>query len=145
MQEVWQLGVQWDESVPSNIHTKWLTFKNQLFELNNISIPRCINLYSQHNFQLHGFCDASQQAYGACIYIRSQFSHSNFHVELLCSKTRVAPLKAISLPRLELCAALLLSQLFDKVRSSVNLTAMESFLWSDSMITLHWISSASQK
>lgn len=97
------------------------------------------------NLQLHGFCDASQRAYGACLYLRSRTSEDKYYVELLCSKTRVAPLKVVSLPRLELCAALLLAQLLDKVQVSIDLTAIRVFLWSDSTITLHWISSCSRK
>lgn len=95
-------------------------------------------------FQVHGFCDASQRAYGACIYIRNQIADDEIQIELLCSKTRVAPLKTISLPRFELCAAVLLAQLLDKVRLSINLTTTSTFLWSESTITLHWISSNSR-
>ncbi|XP_018398110.1 PREDICTED: uncharacterized protein LOC108776097 [Cyphomyrmex costatus] len=145
MQEMWQLGIHWDESVPLSIYSKWSVFRSQFVELNNLSIPRCVGSLDDGAVQLHGFCDASQRAYGACIYIRSRDSQSGFSVNLLCSRTRVAPLKAVSLPRLELCAALLLSQLLNKVRASVDLQSVEIFLWSDSMVTLHWISSISRK
>lgn len=95
-QEIWQLKIHWDESVSLDIHTRWLKFKDQLNELNNLSIPRCVRIHSNDaDFQLHEFCDSSQWAYGACIYIRTQMSENEFRVELLCSKTRVAPLRAV--------------------------------------------------
>ncbi|XP_072400667.1 uncharacterized protein [Diabrotica undecimpunctata] len=62
-----------------------------------------------------GFSDSKEMAYGACIYIRSLDSEGTYHCHLLCSKTRVAPLKTITIPRLELCAALLLAELAHKV------------------------------
>lgn len=146
MQELWQQNVQWDEPVPPLLHSKWEQFKSQLTQLNSLNVNRCVkfNNSSQH-LQLHGFCDASQQAYGACVYIRSYVGNDKYRVELLCSKTRVAPFKVISLPRLELCAALLLAQLIDKVRTSVELSNVKQFLWSDSTVTLHWIASSSKK
>ncbi|XP_029055179.2 uncharacterized protein LOC114882455 [Osmia bicornis bicornis] len=94
---------------------------------------------------MHGFCDASQDAYGACIYLRSRLPGGVFRVELLCSKSRVAPLKAISLPRLELSAALLLAQLLERVCFSIGASEMRKVLWSDSTITLNWISSCSRR
>ncbi|XP_018377646.1 PREDICTED: uncharacterized protein LOC108770508 [Trachymyrmex cornetzi] len=110
LQELWQSGVHWDESVPQNLHARWLKLRAQLFDLNQIRIPRGVRLNSDlHFIQLHGFCDASQSAYGACIYVRTESSSGEYHSELLCSKSRVAPIKATSLSRLELSAALLWS------------------------------------
>ncbi|XP_071642941.1 uncharacterized protein [Temnothorax longispinosus] len=95
--------------------------------------------------QLHGFCDASERAYGACVYIRTWVGTTEFRSELLCSKSRVAPIKSVSLPRLELAAVLLLSQLVSKVKVAIGLTDIPIFLWSDSTITLNWISSPSRR
>ncbi|XP_077258485.1 uncharacterized protein LOC143895318 [Temnothorax americanus] len=146
LQEIWQLKLQWDESIPLDLHTRWSAFKEQLTALNELRIPRFIKERGEHSrFQIHGFCDASQRAYGACLYIRRQIGENEFRVDLWCSKTRVAPLKTISISRLELCAALLLAQLWDKARSSIEVGEAQSFLWSDATIALRWISSCSRK
>lgn len=116
IQELWQAELNWDESVPTNIHLRWSHLTDQLTCHNQLHIPRLTKFSNiQLDQQVHGFCDASQAAYGACIYIRSRGADGEHRVELLCSKSRVAPLKTVSLPRLELCAAVLLTQLFDKV------------------------------
>jgi hypothetical protein len=65
--------------------------------------------------QFHGFCDASERAFGACVYIRSGNANGNLHSQLLCSKSRVSPVKQVSIPRLELCGAQLLARLIKKV------------------------------
>lgn len=64
---------------------------------------------------IHGFCDASEVAYGAWIYIRSEDVDGNVQTKLLCSKERVAPLKTVTLPRLELCVATILANLYHSV------------------------------
>lgn len=146
LQDTWQSGVDWDESLPQDLHDRWLEFKNQLPQLSEMSTPRRVKFTSeQHQVQFHGFCDASQRAYGACVYIRSRMSSGQVRVELLCSKSRVTPIKAVTLPRLELCAATLLSRLIETIRFSIDLSKTSIFLWSDSTIVLHWISSSSRK
>lgn len=79
------------------------------------------------------------------VYVRTRISPNEYLLKLFCSKSRIAPLKAILLPRLELSAALLLARLIDKIRASVDLTNVQTYLWSDSTITLSWISSPSRK
>lgn len=146
MQELWQLDVHWDESIPSDIDFKWRKPKAQLPIINQYNIPRCVkHSTGPRCVQLHDFCDASQRAFGACVYIRTQIGKDKFRSELLCSKSRVAPIKSVSLPRLELSAALLLSQLICKIKTAIELTDIRIFLWSDSTITLNWISSPSRK
>ncbi|XP_018403530.1 PREDICTED: uncharacterized protein LOC108780351 [Cyphomyrmex costatus] len=145
MQELWQAGHQWDESVSQDIQSRWMKLRSQLVELNELRVPRCVKFTADPRLvQVHWFCDASQRAYGACIYLRTETTNG-YRVELLCSRSRVAPLRAISLHRLELSAALLLSQLLEKVRSSFDLSHMNIFLWSDSTIALNWLSSPSRK
>lgn len=146
LQDLWRSGIQWDESVPQGIHTRWSTYKTQLDELSQLEIPRFTNFNANRQaMQVHGFCDASQQAYGACVYIRAMLDDNSYRSTLLCSKSRIAPVKGISLPRLELSAALLLARLMERIRAAIDLTNIPTFLWSDSTITLNWIASSSRR
>ncbi|XP_018404138.1 PREDICTED: uncharacterized protein LOC108780819 [Cyphomyrmex costatus] len=146
IQELWQIGIEWDEAVPPDIHMRWITLRSQLEVLNQLQIPRVVKFDSNSQLvQIHGFSDASQRAYGACVYLRTKVGPHNYRIELLCSRSRVAPLKAVSLPRLELCAALLLARLISKVCEPVQLEHAKKFFWSDSMITLNWIGAPSRK
>lgn len=146
LQDLCQSGVDWDESVPQDIHTEWLQLKLQLSDTNQLQIPRCVKLHiDEQAVELHGFCDASQRAYGACVYFRSKIGEHNYKSALYCSKSRIAPFKAVSLPHLELSAALLLAQLIDKIKSSLTLENTRTILWSDSTIALSWISPPSRK
>lgn len=114
MQELWLLRIDWDESVPMNLDTKWRDYERQLGCLNDLEIPRKIVVDDAKLTELHGFADASQQAYGACVYLRTSSNISEFKVHLIAAKSRVSPIKVLSIPRLELCGALLLAQLVDK-------------------------------
>ncbi|XP_011868845.1 PREDICTED: uncharacterized protein LOC105562536 [Vollenhovia emeryi] len=146
MQELWSLGIEWDESVPMHIHRIWDQIRSQLCLLNKVKIPRLvISGKADSRIQIHGFCDASEKAYGACIYLREQSRQGEIVVSLLCSKSRVAPMKMLSLPRLELCGAVLLTDLMNKVINSLNLKVQQRFYWTDSTIVLAWISSPSRK
>lgn len=100
---------------------------------------------SDVRLELYGYCDASERTYGACVYIRSNKSNEFFQVQLLCSKSRVAPLKAISIPRLELCNVQLLAQLMTQVRNALKLTITKTYYWTDSSIVLHWIKATNKK
>ncbi|XP_036145373.1 uncharacterized protein LOC118646483 [Monomorium pharaonis] len=146
MQELWSLGIGWDESVPMHIHKAWDAIKAQLNLLNNLQIPRAVLSSEKHSqIQIHGFCDASEKAYGACIYLREQNLHGKTVISLLCSKSRIAPMKALSLPRLELCGAVLLANLMNRVISSLNMETLPKYFWTDSMIVVAWIRSTPRK
>ncbi|XP_018378048.1 PREDICTED: uncharacterized protein LOC108770819 [Trachymyrmex cornetzi] len=139
MQRLWELKVDWDETLPSDIQTQWARYEAELPILNQVQISRKVIHYNNTELDLCGFADASVRAYGTCIYIRSKLSETQYKVNLLCAKTRVAPLKNLSLPRLELCAALLLAQLMHKVLKSINITFAHVYYWSDTTIALSWI------
>lgn len=82
--------------------------------------------------------DASQNAYATCIYLRSTDNYGNYYVQLLCSKTKVSPLKQLTIPRLELCACLLGAKLINSVKACLNIE-IPIIMWSDSQIALWWI------
>lgn len=124
MQALWNLDIDWDESVLMHIQD-WNQIKSQLCLFNELKVPRLI-VSGIDDCQLHGFCDASEKAYGACLYLRERDKHGKI-VKLICSKSRVAPMKALSLQRLELCGAVLLVNLVSQVISSLKLEVEENF------------------
>ncbi|XP_076394279.1 uncharacterized protein LOC143265522 [Megachile rotundata] len=144
LQELWQLHSAWDESLPQHLHSRWSTFREELMYINDIRIPRRALPAKIQKFELHGFSDASEKAYGTCIYLRALDKNGIWTTRLLCAKSRVAPLKVISLPRLELCGAQLLAQLAKKVRTSIGIICDE-YYWCDSTIVLAWINSPSKQ
>lgn len=144
MQSLWQLNLHWDESVPMQIQSNWIQFEVQLDFINKIQIPRLVVCEQPATIQIHGFCDASETAYGACVYIRSTNADNVHTSALLSSKSRVAPLHNISLPRLELSGALLLAQLCDKILSTLRLAVTQVHYWTDSTIVLAWLRSTSR-
>ena len=71
--------------------------------------------------QLHGFCDASEDAYAGVVYTRVQDGGGNIHISLVVSKTKVAPIKRLTIPRLELCGAQLLAKLLHHTKQALNI------------------------
>jgi hypothetical protein len=118
---------------------EWNQPRQTIPELSHIKINRKLICSNATNIQIHGFCDCSERAYGACLYIRSTDSNNKTSCELLCSTSKVAPLKQLTIPRLELCSATLLSKLYKKATRALTMTINESYLWADSFIVLTWI------
>lgn len=144
IQSLWTAKIDWDELLPVDIHTQWITILAQLQHM-SIRIPRSIVPQQEGTFQIIGFADSSEMAYGGCLYLRCELPSGEVISNLICSKSRVAPIKRVSLPRLELCAALLLAKLVVKVQSSIHLQYSHVILFSDSMITLSWITGVPYK
>ncbi|UYV84326.1 hypothetical protein LAZ67_X001851 [Cordylochernes scorpioides] len=146
LQKLWAKGCNWDERLPECIQRQWTGIEGDINQLNIISIPRYIPCRNSIlTLELHGFCDSSEKAYAAVIYVKSCKHDGSIDISLIASKTKVAPIKALSLPRLELCSALLLANLFVAVKESLSLHFDQIFLWSDSTIALNWIKSESKR
>lgn len=146
MQNLWHIRADWDEPLPENIREEWQGYRKGLQLVDTIAIPRrIIGNEKLRTFQVHGFADASLKAYGACIYLRSTDEYGNHTVNLICAKSKVAPLKVVSLPRLELCAALLLARLASRVIPKLNLNISKRKFWSDSSVVLSWIASVATR
>ncbi|XP_065087242.1 uncharacterized protein LOC135708976 [Ochlerotatus camptorhynchus] len=146
MQALWTLKTNdgliwgWDQELPTPIKERWLDYMAQLPLLNALRIERFILCPKPSSIQLHFFSDASENAYGACCYIRSSNSTGETKTALLTAKSKVAPLKQQSIPRLELCGALLAAQLYEKVAASLKL-ATDTYFWVDSTIVICWLNS----
>ncbi|XP_076544523.1 uncharacterized protein LOC143305337 [Osmia lignaria lignaria] len=111
LQKIWSIKVDWNEPLPMDIHTEWIHYYKQLPLLKNIISQRKTIIDSPTRIELHEFCDTSEKAYGACLYIRSTDANRHTHTELFFAKSKVAALKMQSIPRLKLCGALLLTSL----------------------------------
>lgn len=134
LQKLWLLKIGWDDRVPSEVEKIWDRFSSSVPILNDIRIPRHVIGTSPARRELHIFCDASECAYGACIYVRTLN-----HDSTVTRAFKVAPLKPVSVPRLELCGALCGARLYSKIRESLNFTFDNIIFWSDSMIVLGWL------
>lgn len=142
IQLLWVSGTEWDDCPPDGIRDLWFRFVTELPQLQDIKLYRPV-LPCTNDVQLHGFSDASEKAYAACVYLRVVDSDGVIYTPLLLAKTKVAPLKRLSLPRLELCGALLLSKLVQKILGAYStfISIDKVFAWCDSSITLAWLRS----
>lgn len=141
MQLVCQSSPSWDDPLPPQIKASWQDFCTDLTYIHDLSIPRHAQLTYSTQLCLHSFADASDRAYGAAVYLVSydSLNHSSSH--LIISKSKVCPLKTQSIPRLELCAALLSAELLQYTESVLKgfSSSIERHFWTDSMIVLAWI------
>ncbi|XP_071056370.1 uncharacterized protein [Onthophagus taurus] len=140
MQELWLKKIDWDEKLPDEFVKRWCTFIKQFHSVSEIAVPSWLGLSNHVSvIEIHGFSDASQQALAAVVYLRVISNNNNkITVTIVSAKTKVAPLKRITIPRLELCAALMLVKLVHRVQKTLKLSD-HIHLWTDSTIVLHWI------
>jgi hypothetical protein len=141
LQQIWLLKLDWDKSVSEEIATTWKLFVDELTKLNKFRIPRKLIIYNLpiDFIELHGFADASSKACGAAVYVKANDVAGNSSVTLLCAKSRVAPIKKVTLPRLERNAAEVLCALMSKISESLNLKINAKLYWTDSTIVLCWL------
>lgn len=148
MQTLWSMNTDWDTILPHEKINTWLKYLTSLKLMGTISVPRCVNSNNPVTVELVGYSDASMKAYGCCLYLRMISPDGSVSVNLLCSKSRVAPLnKNITIPKLELNGSLLLAQVVTKVQKILHskFPGLSIHLYSDSQITLAWIKSSNLK
>lgn len=139
LQQLWQSQIEWDQPISESIKTKWVNLIVNINCLNTLKIPRCVVISQAKSYHIHGFCDSSQYIYGACVYLSSENAQGDRVSHLICSKSRLAPIKSISLPKLELCGALLLAQLMQKTIKALRIQTDSINYWTDSTIVLSWL------
>ncbi|GFT21946.1 integrase catalytic domain-containing protein [Trichonephila clavipes] len=141
LQELWLRKLSWDDELPPDIHAVWSQWWLELPFVLELKIPRKIldSSGDSSEVQIHTFSDASQKAYEAAAFLRVKHK-DRVSVDLVTSKSRVAPLKRLSLPRLELMGALLAARLAKEVKKILDQKcSTRAFFWTDSQVTLHWI------
>ncbi|XP_058817455.1 uncharacterized protein LOC131680761 [Topomyia yanbarensis] len=142
VQDLWRTGCQWDDEIDDSSFAKWKRWTSLLPEVNAIRIPRCyFNCVSADGqIELHIFTDASEFAYGCVAYFRT-IKNGKVQCSLVMSRSKVAPLKRQSIPRLELMAAVLGARAMHSIQSSHSFPIQRRFLWTDSSTVLSWIRS----
>ncbi|CAH2102097.1 unnamed protein product [Euphydryas editha] len=140
IQKLWKSGLNWDDILLPDLQKEWRKFKSELIKITDIVIPRWMGISRRHIFELHVFADASQKAYSAVVYLKGKLGN-HVQVTLVTAKTKVAPVeKEISIPRMELCAALLATKLIHEVVQVMKIPKDKLFAWSDSTVVLAWLS-----
>ncbi|XP_059222185.1 uncharacterized protein LOC131996637 [Stomoxys calcitrans] len=139
MQQIWMEKTDWDEIISPSTLSQWRLFQDNYLLINQIRVPRWFQYIPNSKIQFHGFCDASEKAYAAVLYVRIEVNDS-IATNLVLSKTRVAPIKTLSIPRLELCGAALLADMIDGIIPQLNVDSYSIYCWTDSTIVLSWLS-----
>lgn len=146
VQDIWKEHIGWDDRIhPPELLESWRLWEQDLPDVERVEFPRCYvpdsMIHQQVTFDLHVFCDTSEHAYGCVAYLRIQDSSTEMHVSFFLARSRVAPKKRLSMPRLELSTALTRAQLVSTLQSELSLPIHDVIIWSDSSTVLHWIKS----
>ena len=140
LQEIWISGCDWDEPLDTELQLKIKCWLDEMPILDSLRLPRCLQFTQDTEFStIHTFVDASTQAYGAVLYIRHIKTNGKILTRFIAAKARVAPLKTISIPRLELTAAVLGLRLSEEVSKTLKIPISCITFWSDSMNVLWWV------
>ena len=148
LQELCKEDTGWDDPVPAAIKVKWEKWRSELHLLQEFSVARC---YKPKNFghvtktELHHFSDASNKGYGQCSYLRFTNEQGQIHCSFVIGKSRVTPLKPVTIPRLELTAAVTSVRISDQLRKELTLENAEEIFWTDSKVVLGYIANESRR
>jgi len=143
MQQLWRLKLGWDEPLPAEERYQWQQWRQELVKLQQVKIPRCYLTSTLgldvEEISLHTFSDASTVGYGICSYLRFQYPSGEVHCSFLMGRSRCAPLKVTTIPRLELQAATLAAKMYSTVTEELTLSIDKAVFWTDSMTVLQYI------
>ena len=138
----------WDEPLTDENCVRWLKWLKDLPDLQKFNVERCLipNCAEKFvEFELHHFCDASTEAYGCVSYLRMKNESGQVHCSFLQAKSRLAPIKSLTIPRLELQGAVLAVKADQMLRSQLKIDVARSVFWTDSTIVIHYIHNTSRR
>lgn len=142
LQQLCRKNYGWDEMIDEELRSSWETWLEGIAGVRSLRIPRCLNVesYNKGQISLHLFSDASESGYGAVAYMRLQYDPNVTRCSFILGKSRITPLKFVSIPRLELQAAVLSVKLMKQIVEEIKLKDLtEIYFWTDSMIVLNYI------
>ena len=148
LQKLCRNDIRWDDSIPDEIRDRWMKWKSEITELQTLSIPRC---YRPENFgkvvkaELHHFSDASFKGYGQCSFLRLINEDNRVHCSFVIGKSRVTPLRCVSIPRLELAAAVLSVRMSEQLKRELDMKIVDEVFWSDSKVVLGYINNNAKR
>lgn len=139
LQETWIQKMKWDEELSETLKQQFSNWLKGINLLSQVQIPRWLNICPEREkeISLHVFSDASKRAYATCIFIRAETSEG-IKIQLVNAKSRVAPIKELTIPRLELLSCLIGARLAKNVKNDLSLH-VNTIFWSDSSTALGWI------
>ena len=142
LQTLWSKHLDWDDTLDDEDIALWTSIRRDLGNISQITVPRNIAMKSTTpvKFRLACFCDASKIAYSAAVYLHQE-SEDTSKCDLIFSKSRLAPTKSLTIPRLELMAVLIGTRITTFVRKELGISLEETVVWTDSQCVLHWIAS----
>lgn len=146
VQDLWKACVTWDEPIPTDSYERWQKWCAVIDQVKELRVPRCysLQLLISQNVQLHVFADASEQAFAAVAYWRIAVGE-RYDVSFVCAKTKCAPLKILSIPRLELQAGVLAVRLLNTIRQAHNIRVDKVQMWTDSQTVRQWVHSSERR
>ncbi|XP_044760231.1 uncharacterized protein LOC123317687 [Coccinella septempunctata] len=142
VQDIWRSGIGWDDFIDDDIYKTWLLWLADLQKVISLKIPRCYSLKIPvaESIELHVFCDSSKKAFAAVAYLR--IIHAcGIDISFVFAKARVSPTKPISIPRLELQAAVMGTRIAKTLKNELDIKINQTYFWTDSSTVLYWICS----
>lgn len=142
LQDLCKQNHAWDKDLPAHHVQMWQEWLTGLRHIGELAVTRCMkpaHFGQVTSAQLHLFSDASESGYGCVSYLRLENANQEVHVSFVKGKSRVAPLKQMTIPRLELTAAMLAVRVDKLIRTELQLTLESSVFWTDSTAVLKYI------
>ncbi|XP_050390455.1 uncharacterized protein LOC126809746 [Patella vulgata] len=142
LQEMCRLNTGWDDVIPEDLLPRWQRWRDELFKIETLKIDRCFKpdgFGTVVSVGIHNFSDASTFGYGECSYLRLVDANQRVYVSLVMSKSRVTPLRAITIPRLELTAAVVAVNVNLLIKKELGYPTVAQYFWTDSRVVLGYM------
>ena len=148
LQDLCRKRLDWDEEIPEEFLKRWQAWLQELPKLEQLAVDRCFktaDLDEVQTAELHHFADASQHGYGAVTYLKVEDKNGNSKCSFVMGKSRLAPIKPVTIPRMELSAAVVATKLDKITRQELSIPVDRSFFWTDSTCVLRYIESQDKR